>query len=73
MSRVPEGYRTEEDVGAVCIKNASRAAHRYVRAASKHDEDGRSQWLWVRLPNGDVILGVFPQGATYEMFEKEYP
>lgn len=27
--------------------------------------DGRSDWKWFRLPNGDLILGVFPQGDTY--------
>ena len=25
----------------------------------------RSQWVWVRLINGDLILGVFPQADTY--------
>ena len=29
--------------------------------------EGRSQWYWIRLPNGDLLLGTFPQGATYEM------
>lgn len=33
--------------------------------------DGRSEWVWVRLPNGDLILGVFPQGATYEAVEQD--
>lgn len=29
--------------------------------------DGRSPWCWVRLSNGDLILGLFPQGETYEL------
>lgn len=34
--------------------------------ANEQDKDGRSQWLWIMLPNGDILLGTFPQGATYE-------
>ena len=33
--------------------------------------DGRSEWRWFRLPNGDLILGVFPQGDTYFAVEGE--
>lgn len=29
------------------------------------DNDGRSEWQWFRLANGDLILGVFPRGDTY--------
>ena len=32
--------------------------------------DGRSDWCWLRLPNGDLMLGVFPQGETYEEVEE---
>lgn len=33
--------------------------------------DGRSEWVWVRMTNGDLLLGVFPQGDTYmEMSDK---
>lgn len=37
--------------------------------------DGRSGWLWLRLPNGDLILGVFPRGETYFAVEDDaqYP
>ncbi len=31
--------------------------------------DGRSAWAWVRLSNGDLILGIFPQGDTYISLE----
>lgn len=27
--------------------------------------DGRSEWQWFRLSNGDLILGVYPRGDTY--------
>jgi len=33
--------------------------------------DGRSEWRWFRLPNGDLILGVYPQGNTYFATEHE--
>ncbi len=29
------------------------------------EDEGRSQFVWVRLQNGDLILGVYPQGDTY--------
>ena len=35
------------------------------------DPEGRSQWMWVRLPNGDLILGVYPQGDTYLRCEED--
>lgn len=25
-----------------------------------------SNWCWIMLPNGDIMLGIFPQGETYE-------
>ena len=39
--------------------------------ANELSSDGRSQWMWLRLPNGDLILGVFPMGNTYEMCEQD--
>lgn len=27
--------------------------------------DGRSRWVWIRLPNGDLALACYPQGDTY--------
>lgn len=32
--------------------------------------DGASDWVWVRLHDGTLILGVFPQGETYELFSE---
>lgn len=37
----------------------------FVLNADPEDDNGRSQFQWFRLPNGDLILGVFPQGDTY--------
>lgn len=39
-----------------------------VISATTEGYDGRSDWRWFRLPNGDLILGVFPQGDTYMQF-----
>lgn len=36
------------------------------------DEDGRSQVVQIRLPNGDLFLGFAPQGDTYMELEKYY-
>lgn len=33
------------------------------------DDDGRSEWRWYRLVNGDLFLGIAPHGETY--FEVE--
>lgn len=37
----------------------------HVLAQDTDGDDGRSDWEWFRLPNGDLILGCFPQGTTY--------
>jgi len=52
-------------------KPASQEAVDLVLAADVEDEDGRSEWLWIRLANGDLILGVMPQGETYFETEEE--
>ena len=30
---------------------------------------GRSVWLWIRLANGDLVLGCYPKAETYEATE----
>lgn len=45
--------------------NAREREIAYMLNADFNDEDGRSQWQWFRLPNGDLIFGTFPQGDTY--------
>ena len=37
-----------------------------------NDEDGRSQVVQIRLPNGDLYLGFAPQGDTYFDLERYY-
>lgn len=31
---------------------------------------GRSPWVWIRLANGDLLLGCFPQADTYMEIEQ---
>lgn len=33
------------------------------------EDDGRSEWRWFRLNNGDLICGFFPQAGGYERCE----
>ena len=47
------------------VHTASYDAVLRVLNARDTDPDGRSQFMWLRLPNGDLMLGVFPQGDTY--------
>ncbi len=47
------------------IISASQAAAVIIMNADPSSDDGRSQWLWVRLSNGDLIFGCYPQGDTY--------
>lgn len=53
------------------VHPASAKSVRSVLAADPSSPDGRSPWMWVRLPNGDLVLGVYPQGTTYENVEED--
>lgn len=39
---------------------------------NEDDENGRSQTIAIRLPNGDLVLGFYPQGDTYENVTQFY-
>lgn len=54
------------------IQPASAESVRTVLTADENSGDGRSNWVWVRLRNGDLILGVFPQGDTYFATERDH-
>ena len=54
-----------EDGKDVFVHPASAESIGYVLSQDIDTGDGRSEWVWVRLGNGDLILGVFPQGDTY--------
>jgi hypothetical protein len=55
----------------VATAPASQELVDHVLTAPTEGNDGRSEWLWIRLPNGDLILGVYPQGDTYMEVEGE--
>lgn len=62
------------------VKPASRQSVDYTLGATVEDNeaadpptDGRSPFMWIRLPNGDLILGVFPYGDTYFATENDHP
>jgi hypothetical protein len=74
MSTVKSGPVHHTNVGDVAytIKQASPEAVQYVLDQSEDDDNGRSPFVWVWLPNGDLILGTFPQGDTYFATEGEH-
>ncbi len=55
------------------MKPVSDEAVERVLSAHVDNENGRSEWLWVLLPNGDLILGFLPQGRTYEDTKHDHP
>jgi len=67
----------EDDERAVYIHPASqKSVDRVLLLADPDDvRDGRSPFMWVRLPNGDLCLAIFPYGATYDDCEvdAQYP
>ena len=64
-----KGHPTDQ---VIChIHDASRASVDLVLSQDVDAEDGRSQWLWVRLQNGDLILGCFPMADTYMAVEDD--
>jgi hypothetical protein len=74
MGKVGETTITldENDVREVWLKPASEESVNTVLNADENSDDGRSEWLWIRLPNGDLILGVVPQGDTYFATELDH-
>jgi len=53
------------------IYPASSESVKTVMEANPDSPDGRSQYVWIRLQNGDLILGVYPQGDTYFAVEED--
>ena len=42
----------------------------YVLKQPTDTGEGKSIWLWIRLPDGDLVLATYPQGDTYEQTEQ---
>ncbi|MGE5510373.1 MAG: hypothetical protein ACM31O_03865 [Bacteroidota bacterium] len=76
-----EIYDVDDDTGAVRdrviarVHPASDSSVMEVLRADQDSEDGRSQWMWLRLSDGTLMLGIFPQGDTYFACETDarYP
>ncbi len=64
-------YDLQDGAYLATVHPASARSVEQVLAADVNDDDGRSQFMWVRLPNGDLILGVYPQGETYFAIEED--
>jgi hypothetical protein len=43
----------------------SEDVDKILHAPVNHDGNGTSPWMWLRLANGDLVFGCFPQGDTY--------
>jgi len=61
----------KEDKTILHVHPASEEAVKTVLAQSADGMDGRSNWIWIRLENGDLILGCYPQGETYMAVEED--
>lgn len=66
-------YPDDYDLTRIQTRPASKAAVEAIMKADERSLDGRSNWLWFRLPNGDLLFGCFPEGDTYSLWENEYP
>jgi hypothetical protein len=75
MTAVKTGVSDFADADGVTTmhtKDAAGWAIEAVLAADPSSEDGRSQWVWIRLPNGDLVLALYPQGDTYFETEEDH-
>lgn len=62
----PSDAEDQNDVIVATVTTAGADVAQQVLNAPVGDLDGRSEFVWLRLPNGDLLLGVFPFGDTYE-------
>lgn len=56
----------DSDQPIATVYSASPDKVEMVIRQSTEGHDGRSKWSWFLLANGDIVLGCFPQGNTYE-------
>ena len=53
------------NVDGLIVEDADQEAVECVLGADPESADGRSQWVWIRFPDGDLVLSLYPQGDTY--------
>ena len=70
--RMNYGFGDQDEV--VIVSDASEESVRTVLAAEPENDWGnaRSQWVWMRFPNGDLVLATFPQDHTYFDTEEDH-
>lgn len=59
----------DDDKLGFARQRATKAGVDCVLNSPVHLLDGRSEWFFIRLPNGDLVLATYPRGDTY--FETE--
>lgn len=64
-------FEQDMEVPLAWVHPASEQSVHTVLSSEVDTGNGRSEWAWLRLPNGDLMLGVFPQGDTYFEVEKD--
>ena len=47
------------------VTPAEKEHVQFLLGKKKGEEDCRSDWVWIRLANGDLCLATFPYGDTY--------
>ena len=79
ITALPEDFgfenRITDQIPLASVHPASDASVQTVLNKSTEGMDGRSNWCWIRLADGTLILGIFPQGDTYLSVEDDaiYP
>lgn len=75
MKTKPHTIDGEAFICFATVHPASKKAIKLVLSAKEGDDNGRSEYVWVRLMNGDLVLAIFPRGDTYFAVEKDaqYP
>lgn len=66
-------FLDNEDGTCVQRRTASLEAIEMLLNAQPSMNNGRSEWFWFRLPNGDAVFGCYPVGSTYVSLEREIP
>ncbi len=70
-----EGFKNalgEGDLTEINVEAFPEGLFREILNRDPDEDDTRSQVLAIRLPNGDLILGFYPQGDTYEEITQFY-
>lgn len=65
----PHGLFAEDETGAQIAQigwvTPAKQEHVNFVLAQSNEDNGRSPWFWLRMQDGTLVLGLFPQGDTY--------